>query len=68
MKMKKSDYFEPWWKWEKYIWLIILSPVESLIADLPVNPLMLTAAKTAWQFWWNLSYESIVEKIFEGEM
>ena len=33
-----------------------------------LNPLMLAAAKTAWQFWWNLSSKSVFGKIFEGEM
>ena len=33
-----------------------------------LNPLMLTAAKTAWQFWWHLAAWSIIGKIFIGEM
>ena len=39
-------------------------PINSII-----NPLILTAAKTAWQFWWNISNESIVEKnIWRGNV
>ena len=30
--------------------------------------LMLTAAKSFWQFWWNLAGKCIVRKIFDGEM
>ena len=33
-----------------------------------INPLMLTEAKTAWQFWWNLWGKSMFGKIFEGVM
>ena len=29
---------------------------------------MLTAAKTAWWFWWKLLAKSIFQEIFEGEM
>ena len=39
-----------------------------LVRGFNINPLMLKAAKTTWQFLWNLSNESIVEKIFEGEL
>ena len=35
---------------------------------LSFNPLMLTAAKTAWWFWWNLLAKSIFQELFEGEM
>ena len=33
-----------------------------------INPLMLTAAKSVWQFWSDLSCKSIIAKIFEGEL
>ena len=33
-----------------------------------VNPFMPVAAKTAWQFWWYLSYKCNFQKIVEGEM
>ena len=29
---------------------------------------MFVAAKTAWQFWWYLSNQSNLKKIFEGEL
>ena len=33
-----------------------------------VKQLMLTAAKMAWQFWWNIAGKSKVGKVFDGEM
>ena len=29
---------------------------------------MLTTAKTAWRFYWNIVGKSIIRKIFDGEM
>ena len=33
-----------------------------------LNPLMLKAAKSSWQFWWNLLIKIKIVKIFEREM
>ena len=33
-----------------------------------VNPLILAAAESTWQFWWNLWRESILKKNFDGDM
>ena len=46
-----------WWFLEE------LSCIDGLMC-----PLMLTVAKTAWQFWWYLAYTISVRNIFEGEM
>ena len=60
--------------------IVIINPLRSsytnpikmilsqIFCELVLNPLMLVAAKTAWQLGWYLADKSIIRKKFDGEM